>query len=149
MDRETIKRVYEPEVVDVPREKKTDEQLAQDRLKSIEDGLLLQSFDVVSDVISFSEISPDAEEPPREWLASMTPEAALRKFRRVQAGWRTQSDAPIGVRVAKDTLLGILKTRSNEKTAPQLNVQIVQLTASPVKQYKEIDEPDLSKSNDR
>lgn len=119
------------EVVAVaPRRPEGLSQKAFDEIKSVEDGLLEKAEAIVGGVMSFADIDPDAEGPPKSWVDELGIEAAVKKFRLAQAGRLSSSAAPVGIKVATAVQATIMKARAMEKSGPKLlNVQLVQMSA--------------------
>lgn len=108
-------------------------------LQTLETELLEESISVSRDTLRFREIAPDAEGPPQEWIDECGEEKAAERFRVAQAGWMTRKNAPVGVQIAMQLTLGIMKSRATKDKAPQtLNVQVVQLTA-PIPVFPELE----------
>lgn len=109
-------------------------------IKSIEDELLLEVSTIVRDAMCFRDIEPNAEFAPAEWYQSMVDkigdgpakDEAAKRFRMAKAAWMNSKEAPVGLKLAQNTMIGIIKARATEDQAPRpLNVavQIVQAPA--------------------
>lgn len=113
------------------------EQRREATLKTIEADLLRNSMEVVGDSLRFREIDPGQIDPPSEWveeLESAHPgkglELANQRLRCANAGWMNKKDSPVAVQVAQALAIGIIRSRSAEKSGPRtLNVQVVQMSA--------------------
>lgn len=110
----------------------------KDRLRRIEDELLEESLEVVQGVVRFAHLPPDLEEPPEDWVEAHGREKAERLFRLAGYGLMKSSDAPVGIKTAKDIATGILKARATEKMGPrELNVAFVNIPAPQLPEYGE------------
>ncbi len=99
---------------------------ADARLQEIQDQLLEQSLSVVQASVSFSEIEEASKAPPPEWIAELGEDRAWTRWRIAQASWRSAKDAPVGIKVAAQMAVGILKAKATEKAAPKtLNVALL------------------------
>lgn len=100
-----------------------------DRLRDIESGLLERSMAILGDALSFRDIEPGSETCPPEWR-DMDPDEAVKRLRVANAAWLGKKDAPVGLDLAKQVAVGIIKARATEKTAPKtLNVTVVNMSA--------------------
>lgn len=107
-------------------------------LRGLETELLEDSLSVSRDTLRFREIDPGATEPPADWIEEVGLERATERFRCAQAGWMTRKDAPVGVQIAMQLGVGILKSRAQKDVgAKTLNVQVVQVTA-PLPKFPEL-----------
>lgn len=84
----------------------------EDRLKDVENELLEKSLFTLEASVSFSEIAPDAEEPPEAWIKELGAEEAHRKFRIARSSWMAKKDSPVGIDVAKSIAVGILRNKA-------------------------------------
>lgn len=103
-------------------------------LQRIENSILEKSLKILDGVVSFNEVAFDATEPPEEWVLEMGEQEALERFRVVKAGQMPEKAAPIGVKVAMRTALGIQALRQGAKQAPQLSVAV--MMPAPQRQYE-------------
>lgn len=93
-------------------------------LARIEDDLLDKSAKIVDAVQAFAEIDPSDEHPPAEWVEKYGKKAAIERHRLARAGWMSTKEAPIGIKVAHDTMMGIMRVRSQRQVAGSINVAI-------------------------
>lgn len=103
----------------------------REELRSIEDELFRDALEVTADAMDFRKVDPMAEAPPQEWIDAEGEERAWHHFRVAQAAWLPQSKAPAGIKVADQMAGNIIRARATEKSAPQLNVNIVNLPQAP------------------
>lgn len=107
------------------------------RLERIQDDLLERSLAVVDGSVSFADIEPGALEPPPEWIEQYGHEGAMRRLRVARASWMNAKEAPVGIKVAAQVAVGILRAKAQEKSGPKtLNIAVVQMTA-PLPQFEE------------
>lgn len=113
--------------------------MAHDRLQEIQDQLLQKSLEVVGAAMAFSDIEEDSTAPPDAWIAELGQDSAHARWRLAKAAWRTGRDAPVGIKLASQMAVGILKAKAVEKTGPKtLNVALVNWTG-PLPQFPEQD----------
>lgn len=106
-------------------------------LKRLEDELLLESLTTLRDAMAFRDIEPDATEPPVEWR-DLAPEERMKRLRVARMAHMPSKDAPVGLKLANNLAVGIIKARAQEKGGPKtLNVQVVRLEMAPA-QYPEL-----------
>lgn len=99
-------------------------------LRAMEDKLLDESLSVVGDALKFAHLSEDAEGPPAEWVDEVGVEAAERRFRVAKAAQLPAAKAPMGIRLAANLAVGIIKARATEKTGDKtMNIAVVQMPA--------------------
>jgi hypothetical protein len=110
-----------------------------DRIRSLEEEIHEESADVIRDALAFADIPPDAEEPPYEWVKELGMERAWKRFRTVKYALCNLKEAPVALRIAKDTLVGMAKARASEKSGPRtLNMVVVQMTGT-LPQFGEVE----------
>jgi hypothetical protein len=106
-------------------------------LKEMEEGILLNSMQVVSATMEAAHIDPNEKEPPKEWVAAWGLEAARKRLRVAQQAWLPTREAPMFLKSAQNVAVGIIRSRAKEQSGPpELNVKKVALTISP-KNYPE------------
>lgn len=85
-------------------------------------------MEVVEALVRFSEVSPEDEEPPAEWVASMGAKKARRYLRVARMGHIPKNQAPIGLQVALEVTKVERKVRSAQPTTQNtLNIMAVQM----------------------
>lgn len=117
---------------EVPKRRNADE----DRLalfKQLEDEILQESAAIVRGALDFYRLGEEhADGPPPEWIDELGEEAAWDKFRIVLAANQSAAKAPVGLKLAQQTMLGIIRARATEKAAPRsLNVAYVYVNQAP------------------
>lgn len=116
----------------------TPQELAHRRIKAIEDEVLEDALRVVASSQKFAEVTTLVK-PPQSWVEKWGPEEAELRFRIAQMANMPEKDAPIGMKIAAKTAVGIIKARESSKAGPvTLNLQMVAMTAPPRK-YEEIE----------
>ena len=113
-----------------------------DRLKDLQDRILLKSLEVVEASVSFHEIAPNLEKPPQEWVDELGEVKAAEKLRVAKASWMNAKEAPVGLAMCRATALGIMKVNEASKhLSPHLNVQVAIFNA-PSYETVEVDSGD-------
>lgn len=95
-------------------------------IRAVENRVLEKAMTIVESVLDFREIDPAMEHPPPDWFEKYGDQAENR-FRLARAGWMKGSEAPVGVKVAYNVLVGVVKARATEKAPPRLNIETVQM----------------------
>lgn len=112
--------------------------LSLEPFREMENELMKQSTEILSDSLSWPEITMATTEPPAEWVAALGRKRAEQKLRVAQAAWMPTKEAPVGLKMAQATVLGIARLRAGDReTNQKLNVQIVQVVES--KSYEEME----------
>lgn len=112
-----------------------------DRLRDIEAEIQEEAAEVIQGALSFADINPTDTEPPHEWVKALGMERAWKRFKLAQFALLTPKEAPIGLRMAKDVMMGYARVRSKEKIGPKtLNMVVVQMTGTlPTFPEREVD----------
>lgn len=106
----------------MPRDEPTD------GLRLVEDKVLGKSLEIVRDALCFVDIDMGSEEMPVEWIDEVGPEAARRRQRAAQWAQLNAKEAPVGLKLAKEVLIGIVKARAVERAEPKrLNIQVTKI----------------------
>lgn len=96
-----------------------------DAIREVEDRLLMKAMGQVENALSWDEIDFGTLEPPAEWVAELGEVEAKRRLRAAQAAQMSSGESPVGLKHAKDLLLGVVKARAAEKAGPRsLNVVV-------------------------
>lgn len=112
--------------------------LSLEPFREMEKELLDQSTQILSDSLAWPEITAETEEPPPEWVAALGLKKATQKLRVAKAAWMPTKEAPVGLKMAQATVLGIARLHAGDRQENQkLNVQIVQVVES--KSYEEME----------
>lgn len=120
----------------------------RDKLMGMRDELLAESLGVIRDAMRFRDIDlekfPERENDPAFWTMEdeLGPEDAKRAYRVAKYALATAADAPIGLKLATNIAVGIMKANAAEKsTAPVLNVGkvIINQAAIPVFEEREVE----------
>ncbi len=108
-------------------------------IRAVEDEIYVEAASTVRDTLRFKEIDPAQEEPPLEWIAELGEHEAKKRHRLARSGWMPSKDAPVGLKLAQDTLVGFAKVRAAEKQGPRtLNMVYVKLSA-PMPEFDEVE----------
>lgn len=119
----------------------------RDRLLGMRDELLAESLGVIRDSMRFRDIDlenfPERDKDPAFWSMQdeLGPEDAKRAYRVAKYALATAADAPIGLKLATNIAVGIMKANAAEKgAAPVLNVGkvIINQAAIPVFEEREV-----------
>lgn len=151
-----------PELSQLERSRQRSEAIAAAReerlaaLAVLEDEIFERSASIVNHSLHFAQLDPreyvaDPEDPPeeverkkrvREELAlaawpDLTEKERAERLLVVEASWRPMSSAPVGLRLAQQTMIGIARARGHKvSVANQMNVQI-RLPAPTSKEHPE------------
>lgn len=114
----------------------------QERLREVEDEILADSFTVVGAAINFCELDPEnIDEIPPEWIEKYGEKTARERHRVAKSAWLSAKNAPVGIKAAMQTSLGIVKARATEKASPKsLSMTLVKMTAMHEYPSQEIEE---------
>src|SRR5512138_1838110 len=106
----------------------------EDLIRDVETELHAEAVEVMRGVARFADFSDEelgADGPP-PWLVAQhngDHRAAARSFRIAKASASNSKDAPIGLKLCKDIMVGMAKVRAKEKApAKTLNLVVVQMT---------------------
>lgn len=100
----------------------------EESLRTVEDKILTKAMTVVQDALHFADIDMGTEVCPAEWIDDIGPEAAARRYRAATWAQLNQKEAPVGLKYAKEVLVGIVKARATEKQEPRkLNIAITKI----------------------
>lgn len=146
--------VVERSPVGLPQ--KTRMELSQQAFREMEDDIAKKAMFVMSSALSFSEVEPPTMvageapgDPPPAWedeLERMYPgqgrELARQKLGIAKAAWLSSKDAPVGLKMAQATALGLARVRAGDRMAARgLNVNVVNVI-EPRQQYEELEVED-------
>ena len=106
------------------------EGLALEKLKGIEDEILVECASLIQGVLKFSELDFDNPEiMPEGWVAQLGQKEAEKQHRIARYALLNPKEAPVALKMGQSTFTGITKARATEKAAPRsLSVSFVQLT---------------------
>ena len=96
------------------------------RIEQLEDEVYEQSAAIVQEVLAFSQVTHNQDEPPPEWVERFGEAEALRRLNMAKAGWLPASISPAGFKLALAALSGISRGRAYKVKVTQntLNVKI-------------------------
>ena len=97
---------------------------------------------VVNGAVNFADLDPDnPEQIPEKWLEKWGEDECKKMLRIVRASWLPGSSAPVALKIAQSTLVGIMKAKAAEKgTRTQLNIQMIAMTSAPSFPKMEVEE---------
>lgn len=103
---------------------KREERLA--RIEELENELMEKCAHVISDYLSFREVTHDQKDPPQAWIDELGEEEARKKLNVAKAAWLPPSLAPAGPTLAARMSVGIARGRNYrvKMTQNNLNVKI-------------------------
>jgi hypothetical protein len=97
----------------------------ESQLERIDDNMLYGSLGILDGVLDFSDIDPESEEPPKEWIDKFGATDAWKRFRLAKVGWLPNRSLPSGVKIAATLVTEVLKAKmmaqsmkSEKKTQP-------------------------------
>ena len=113
----------------------------EEMIRQVEEEIHLGAASILNDALHFMDVVPgplDPETgeptdpvPPAAWVAELGEEGAQRRLRTATLALSSSKDAPIGLKLAKDTLVGMAKVRAKENQAPKtLNMVVVHMTGN-------------------
>lgn len=99
-----------------------------------------QASKVTEDVLLFRDLDPTAKEPPPEWVRELGEKDAWKRFRVALSAWMSAKEAPVGIKVAKELVVGISKALGESAQAPRvLNLQKVTVYSGTPPEYPVIE----------
>jgi hypothetical protein len=101
-----------------------------EELKEIEEGLYKKSMRTVGASLDFMDVDPaNYAETLEKWTLEVGEEEAKARLRVALANWQTAKDAPVGLKMAKDVSVALIKARATRESAPvHLNMSFVKMT---------------------
>lgn len=127
-----ITDVVHVEMSPVGMPEKRRQEMSLDAFQAIEDELFTESASAVRAMLAFQEIDPASEEPPEQWIADLGYPKAMQKYRVAKAAWMCQSEAPVGLKFASATYIGIARVRAGDNQRGKgVNVSTVVLVQAP------------------
>ncbi len=131
-------RVLNPPKANMTKGQRRDE-VAHHNIARIEDELFTKSYQVVSDVLDFRDVDLDNPGATMDaWIAEgMDPVEAKKRLRLAESGWNKAGEMPGGVKLAQDTLVGIMKARSNQP-AQHIHLSATFIEMPPRQTYEEL-----------
>lgn len=105
--------------------------LAQRRLRSLENEIVAEASEVVASAMQFSKVTCEkGERPPQEWIDELGEEKAMQRLRVAQSAWMSAKDSPVALKMAQAVLVGSIKANATREAAPRsLNVALVSIAA--------------------
>lgn len=95
---------------------------------------------ITEDVLAFRDLDPALTEPPPEWVAALGEDEALKRFRVARSAWMSAKEAPVGIKVAKELVVGISKALGESAQAPRiLNMQKVTVYSGKPPEYQVVE----------
>lgn len=111
-----------------PAVEKWEELTTLQRIEAVQNRLMERSVGVLEDALSFSDIDPEDESPPKEWIEKLGHDRAWQKFRVAKGAWLNGKAAPAGIGVAKSVFVSVAKIAASaaQPTAPLASpVQVI------------------------
>ena len=133
----------QPSVLAKPEPSAIDRKRAQrDKLVGLRDELFQESLGVLRDAMRFRDIDPSLKrdlDPAFEQMEKeLGTQAAESAYRMALLAYTPSADAPIGLKLAANIAVGIMKANAAEKGNTQvLNVSKVVLNAGAIPQFEE------------
>ena len=106
-----------------------------DRIAQMEEEVHSEAATIIADALRFTEIRPEDESPPQQWIDELGEPDAWRRFQTAKYALCTPKEAPIGLRLAKDTLVGMSKAKAQSKKPAGVTLNMVVNMAGPLPQY--------------
>lgn len=102
------------------------------------EALVERSRAIVDAGLAFSEIGPEDEGPPADWVQRLGAKAAMERFRLARSCWLPKGELPSGISVATEMLRLDARVKAAQTEGPRtLNVAI-QMVMNPAK-YEELE----------
>jgi hypothetical protein len=106
-------------------------------LRQLSNDIFEGNLYVLEEAAEWRNIEPGQKDPPKEWIEEHGEAEARRRYRIAQTAWLPAADAPVGLKLAREIVVGYEKARASEKSGPKtLNVSVVKMTA-PLPQFPE------------
>lgn len=117
-------RLTNPKKVDLSSSLKDD----NDRLRNVEDKVLGKALTIVQDALHFADLDMGDSKIPDAWVDEVGIDGAERRHRAATWSQLNAKEAPVGLKMAKEVLVGIVKARATEKAEPKrLNIAITKI----------------------
>jgi hypothetical protein len=108
-------------------------------LAKTQERIFAKAAGVLESTLAFEDIDPADELPPAEWIVALGQKEAMKRFRVAKAAWLNAKEAPVGIKVAKECVVGISKALGAESQAPKiLNMQAVQISLGPAPEFPKV-----------
>ena len=124
-------------------------ELSLDVFKQLEEELFNESAQVIHGALAFADVSEEdmrefreTQKLPEGWRERYGLNGARKRMRLAMAAWLPASEAPVGLKLAQATYIGIARVRAGDKLiAHQLNIGIIQIpeSARPLFPEKEVE----------
>lgn len=113
-----------------------------EKLAGLKNEVFELSMGVVRDSLRFRDVDPyekmEESATYKQLVKEMGPEEATKVYRLAEAGWRTGANAPVGIKNAMNTAIGIMKANATEKGGSRVfNVGKVLIADALVPQFEE------------
>lgn len=96
--------------------------MSLETLKAVEDKVLEDSISIVQHCLNFAEMGFDEngrEIVPEEW-DDLPLREKEKRIRLAKAVWMPSADVPHGVKMAQETMIGIIKSRAKEQSGTKV-----------------------------
>lgn len=108
-------------------------------LQKTQERVFNKSAQVLEASLAFIDIDPADELPPADWIVELGQKEALKKWRVARAAWMNAKEAPVGIKIAKECVVGISKALGADAQAPKiLNMQAVQINLGPAPEFPKV-----------
>ena len=109
--------VVHVEIDPIGMPEKRRQEMSLDTFRALEEELFKETIQVSYGIACFAQLDPKAEGPPEEWIEQLGYKDAMTKFRVAKAAWMCQSEAPVGLKLAQATAIGIMRVRAADASA--------------------------------
>lgn len=89
-------------------------------IEAAQKELFDQARAVIGDALHFRDLDPALTEPPPMWTAELGEEEAWKRFRMAKAAWENLKTAPVGLKLAKEVIVGISKAVASKTEGPRV-----------------------------
>lgn len=87
------------------------------RMEQMEERLYVSSAAILEAQIDFATVSPDTEEPPKEWVKQFGALGAAQRLAVAKTGWLPRGQTPSGIETASKMFAGISAARARRRDA--------------------------------
>jgi len=85
------------------------------RMEQMEERLYVSSAAILEAQIDFATVSPDTEEPPKEWVKQYGALGAAQRLAVAKTGWLPRGQTPSGIETASKMFAGISAARARRR----------------------------------
>lgn len=114
------------------------EMTAMQRLDEIENKVFDASANLIIDALSYSEVDPNSEEPPVEWVVELGPKRAHQKWVIAKSAWLSSKEAPIALTIAQNVYRAISASKAH-RAVPIRSLNVASIVVHAKAPYEIVD----------